>query len=351
MKKVIKFSLLLLLLSITLYSQNTILRNSYVFNNANNCITNVSDLTVSSTYKQQKGYIFNDKDGFYVDGMTWITGYFMFDAKDVVGKVYPVYYTYVIEGDTVIGDIKYKKMNQYYRSIYSTGTMYYDTFFARYENGRYMFNLPDYKDWTYYSLWIGDDVVFFDENLKSGDNHFGNEYEKIAYIGDTLFNDSSDEIRRYWKLLPYSSSSSLYTEAVDNVLWVEGIGSISQPIPYFIDEVDCACYEMLLYCINSEGDTIYRNKKYIDLVAPYFKTNMKPLTAGDISIKQADGECIVTLPTATKWSATLYGSNGAIVASKAGEGSEIILPAESKGTHILVLNIDGKEYTKKVVIK
>ena len=91
MKKVIKFSLLLLLLSITLYSQNTILRNSYVFNNANNCITNVSDLTVSSTDKQQKGYIFNDKDGFYVDGMTWITGYFMFDAKDVVGKVYPVY--------------------------------------------------------------------------------------------------------------------------------------------------------------------------------------------------------------------------------------------------------------------
>ena len=31
--------------------------------------------------------------------------------------------------------------------------------------------------------------------------------------------------------------------------------------------------------------------------------------------------------------------------------SEFILPAESKGTHILVLNIDGKEYTKKVAIK
>jgi hypothetical protein len=39
------------------------------------------------------------------------------------------------------------------------------------------------------------------------------------------------------------------------------------------------------------------------------------------------------------------------VVRKAGEGSEIILPAESKGVHILVLNIDGKEYSEKVVIK
>ena len=50
-------------------------------------------------------------------------------------------------------------------------------------------------------------------------------------------------------------------------------------------------------------------------------------------------------------SVTLYGSNGATVAHKVGEGSEIFLHAESKGIHILVLNIDGKEYTKKVAIK
>jgi hypothetical protein len=87
------------------------------------------------------------------------------------------------------------------------------------------------------------------------------------------------------------------------------------------------------------------------LVEPYFKTNIEPLTSGDISIAQANGECIVTLPDAAKWSATLYNSNGVAVVRKAGEGSEIILPAESKGVHILVLNIDGKEYTKKVVIK
>ena len=353
MKKIIQFIFLISLLPVALYSQNTICRNAYVCNEKNSGITYVSDLTVSCTDKQQKGYIFNDKDGFYVDGMKWITGYFMFDTKDVVAEVYPRYHTYVINGDTVIGDNIYKKMDEYSRSIYSTGG-YWRTFFTRYENGKYMFYFPDdsYRDYYKYRYyWIGDDVVFFDENLKSGDSNAPNEYEKIAYIGDTLFDDSPDEVRRFWKLSPDSDSRTRYTDAMNNVLWIEGIGSISQPIPYFINEVDCACYEMLLYCINSEGDTIYRNKKYIDLVAPYFKTNMKPLTAGDISTKQADGECIVTLPTATKWSATLYGSNGAIVASKAGEGSEIILPAESKGTHILVLNIDGTEYTKKVVIK
>ena len=35
----------------------------------------------------------------------------------------------------------------------------------------------------------------------------------------------------------------------------------------------------------------------------------------------------------------------------AGEGCEIILPATSKGTHILVLNVGGRVVKKKVFIK
>ena len=80
-------------------------------------------------------------------------------------------------------------------------------------------------------------------------------------------------------------------------------------------------------------------------------TGIRNINAEDITIAQANGECIVTLPTVAKWSAVLYNSNGIAVARKAGEGSEIILPTESKGVHVLTLNIDGKEYTKKVVIR
>ena len=136
-----------------------------------------------------------------------------------------------------------------------------------------------------------------------------------------------------------------------NVLWIEGIGSLSQPLPYFIDAHDCACFHALLYCINPEGDTIYRNQKYIDLIAPYFNTNIEPLKIDDISITQQDGECIVTLPMVAEWAVTLYNAAGVSVACKAGEGSEIFLPVEGKGTHILVLEVGGKQYTKKVMIK
>ena len=97
----------------------------------------------------------------------------------------------------------------------------------------------------------------------------------------------------------------------------------------------------------ANGDTLYVNRDYLYMLS----TDIHNISSEDISINQQDGECIVTLPTAAKWSATLYNSNGVAVARKAGEGGEIILPAESKGVHVLVLNIDGKEYTTKVTIK
>ena len=108
---------------------------------------------------------------------------------------------------------------------------------------------------------------------------------------------------------------------------------------------------MLLYCINPTGDTIYRNQKYIDLVEPYFKTNIPALKSDNVTFYQRGGECVVTLPYADAWSATLYNSVGAAVACRSGEGSEIILPATSKGTHILVLNVGGRVVKKKVFIK
>ena len=76
------------------------------------------------------------------------------------------------------------------------------------------------------------------------------------------------------------------------------------------------------------------------------------MPASEVSFSQHGGRCIITLPyDAAAWSATLYNSAGATVARRSGEGSEIILPATSKGTHILVVNADGRVVKKKVFIK
>ena len=60
---------------------------------------------------------------------------------------------------------------------------------------------------------------------------------------------------------------------------------------------------------------------------------------------------MVTLPCDAAWSVTLSNSAGVTVARFSGEGSEIILPATSKGTHILVVNAGGRVVKKKVFIK
>ena len=49
--------------------------------------------------------------------------------------------------------------------------------------------------------------------------------------------------------------------------------------------------------------------------------------------------------------ATLYNSNGVCVAQKEGAGSEIFLPADSKGTHILVVKAGGRVVKKKIALK
>lgn len=279
-------------------------------------------------------------DSLYVDGMKWVCGYFYFADKDSVRKVYERIYTYVINGDTLINNTNYKKMLYSYRRPEMDYDKYWCMYFCRYENGKYLFYLPEEKKWWGDYGFIGDDNVFFDENLMAD-----------KYIADTIFDDSADRIRKCWKLQPHGSISSRYSKALNYVAWVEGIGSLSQPIPYEIGEVDCTCYQMLLYCINPAGDTIYRNQKYIDLVEPYFKTNIPALKSDNVTFYQRGGECVVTLPYADAWSATLYNSVGAAVARRSGEGSEIILPATSKGTHILVIKADGRVVKKKVFIK
>ena len=292
---------------------------------------------------------FSQTDSLYVDGMTWVTGYYEFYSENTPQSRL-VYYRYTINGDTVINDVKYKKMIYSYRSVVGTSEIYWKTYFVRYEKGRYLQYLPWDKSYMGESYFIGDDFIFFDENLKQDDWLIGRyPYEKIDFVADTVFDYSSDKLRRYWKLLPYASSSMLYTDILDNVLWVEGIGSLSKPIPQHIDEVDCPCYQMLLFCINSVGDTIYKNSKYLELNPILQITEVSVIQT---SFKQMDDKFIVVLSTDVPiWSAALYNSNGIKVAHKSGSGNEIILPTTSEGTHVLAIKADGKLIEKKVFIK
>ena len=130
--------------------------------------------------------------------------------------------------------------------------------------------------------------------------------------------------------------------------WLKGIGYIDlYPFHVEFSYVGAPSRE-LICCIDPGNDTLYVNRDLLHLLP----TGIENTTAEDISFKQQGGECIVTLPgEAAAWSATLSNSSGITVARRSGEGSEIILPATSKGTHILVVKADGKVVKKKVFIK
>ena len=285
---------------------------------------------------------FSQKDSLYVDGMTWVTSFFSF-INDSVDEAYPELYTCVIEGDSIVNGNKYKKLRQYYLDGYTQESEYDCTYLLRNENGKYMQYL------SHTSIRPNGDYMIFDENLTVGDKWMNND--AIEYIGDTIFIDSPNKVRKYWKLQLTPSSSSRY-RIMKGVLWIEGIGSINQPMSIYENAYDCTCYNMLLYCINPEGDTIYRNQKYIDWVEPFFKTGIPPVDVDDISISLFPGGISVNIGTdIPQWSATLYNSNGVCVAQREGEGSEMFLPTDSKGTHILVVKAGGRVVKKKIALR
>ncbi|MBQ7362429.1 MAG: hypothetical protein IJW68_08085 [Bacteroidaceae bacterium] len=290
---------------------------------------------------------FSQVGNLYVDGMKWVTTNYTFDGNFNVTEKNETY-TYIIQGDSVIDGIKYKKLNQYYYSKKENLEYYFGTFLARYNNGKYLFYIPEIKDYLGEEYYIGNDYVLFDDKLKVGDSLPGNAYEKIAFIGDTIFQESSTIKRKYWKMQPYSNSSGLYTEILNRVVWVEGIGQLIEPIPQSIFEVDCPCYNMLTCCINPAGDTIYKSDKYFGL---NITLSLSSPIADNLTISPVAGGLSVNLGTATDWLATLYNSNGVTVAQQQGNGSEIFLPTDSKGTHILVVKAGGKVVKKKVLLR
>ena len=290
---------------------------------------------------------FSQTDSMYTDGKKWMVGDFIFENEDAPTVIGEYYLTYTINGDTLINGNIYKKM--YYSYTTSEGTFdvnYHPIYLVRVENGKHLYHRPKDKlngGWWYDEEdFIGDDYIFFDENEQT------NKFE----IRDTIFENTDAKKRKYFKYRPYVSVDYRFVYALNYVAWVEGIGSLSQPYPYHINAVDCPCYNMVLCCVESTGDTIYKNQKFIDLLEPYLKTDISKITADEITITPSNGGCLVTLGSdAVEWTATLYNSNGVTVAQQQCSGSEAFLSTDSKGTHILVMKAGGRVVKKKIVLR
>ena len=264
------------------------------------------------------------------DGMQWA----------IFSYVHPQYYyteIYRIAGDSVIDGKVFKKVLTSRNEDFSNATL--ERYMLRNEGSR-----------IYLRWHSGKEDLFFDCNSEVGDTLIlqGGNPAIITSVKDTVFDNVKGDKLKCWEMIlgEYDSNN----EAWDfwwEAKYIENVGFLStgHAQTHFLQT---GGGNELLYV--SVGDSLI----YLCEEGIYYKsseTAIDGISAEKLFIAQANGECIVTLPTVAKWSATLYNSNGVAVVRKAGEGGEIILPAESKGIHILVLNIDGKEYTKKVMIK
>ncbi len=183
---------------------------------------------------------------------------------------------------------------------------------------------------------ISRDTLLFDESLNVGDTAWSDPREiEPPYIVSEI---GEIQDHKYWHIA---------AEYWGFDTWVQGIGWIDR-LPfdyahYLVGGVSIS----LICCVDPGNDTLYVNRDLLYLL----ETGIEDISSDEISFTQRGGECVVTLPLDAAWSATLSNSIGVTVARCSGEGSEVILPATSKGTHILVVNVGGRVVKKKVFIK
>ena len=191
----------------------------------------------------------------------------------------------------------------------------------------------DGAKWYSYDATFGDTLTF-DESWNVGDTTFIDA--KRPYNYGVVIDVNEVQGRKCWKMDGYYGGT-----------WIEDVGYTTGPHLSSICLLN-SYSDRLICCIDPGNDTLYVNR---DLL-PLLQTGINDISADNISFTRQGNDCIVTLPAnVSAWSATLFNSSGAAVARRLGEGSEIILPATSKGTHILVLNVGGRVVKKKVFIK
>ena len=259
------------------------------------------------------------QDTIIPDGRKWIMREYNVNPFTSVNNVV----TCVVNGDTTLQGYAYKKVHFVKNNNAETADI---SMLVRCDGSKI------YQRYGTYGKW-GPDRLVFDENLQVGDTLpfliTTELYANITSIGEL-------QGRKYWNVF-------------DWFIWLKGVGYINTLM--FFDTYSGMTGNnlySLICCIDPGNDTLYVNRDLLHLL----ETNIENISASEVSFTQQGNECIVTLPAdVAAWEATLSNSVGVTVARCSGEGSEVILPATSKGTHILVVNADGRVVKKKVYIK
>ena len=181
---------------------------------------------------------------------------------------------------------------------------------------------------------VGDTTTWIQEDVYDVDSmKFVKKYETIVKTG--YINGL-----KYWDLNINGWEST----------WLQGVGYIKGGRT-ILEECNWRIggpSETVICCVEANGDTLYVNRDILHLI----QTSVNNLSADNISVTPADDGCFVTLGSdAVEWTATLYNSNGVTVAQQQGNGSEIFLPTDSKGTHILVVKAGGRVVKKKIMLR
>ena len=230
--------------------------------------------------------------------------------------------TCVVDGDTTLQGHAYKKVHFVKNNNAETADV---SMLVRRDNSKI------YRRYGIYGKW-GPDELVFDENWQLGDTLpflvTTDLYANIVDVGEL-------QGRKYWNVFDWFT-------------WLKGVGYINTLM--FFDTYSGMTGNniySLICCVDPGNDTLYVNRDLLYLL----ETGVDNISANEVSFTQQGGECVVTLPYDAAWSATLSNSSGVTVVRCSGEGCEIILPATSKGTHILVVNAGGRVVKKKVYIK
>ena len=253
--------------------------------------------------------------------------------------------TYGFCGDSVIDEKIYKKIWSSKKEDFSDAFL--EDFFIRETNGKIYMRRSNGAEWLFFDCTCeASDTLLLTQGSDSFEYYV---YAAIESVRDTIFENTGGEKYKYWNMNLFMRDTATKEPCffLGENLFVENIGFLSNGFSPTNFGTTGGGQELL--CMH-EGDSII----YLSNEGTCYKSSktvINNISADEVSFTQQGDECVVTLPCDAAWSAILTNSVGFTVARCSGEGSEIILPATSKGTHILVVNVGGKVVKKKVLIK
>ena len=202
------------------------------------------------------------------------------------------------------------------------------------------------KIYLFEDYYLQSEILIFDESWEVGDT--------TTWIHEDVFDiDSMKVVDKYETVVAVGYLNGLKYWDLDlygwKCRWLQGVGYIEGGRGPF-EECNWrmgAPSKMLICCVEANGDTLYVDRDNLHLI----QTGISSLTSDNLTINPTAGGLSVDLGATTDWLATIYNSNGVTVAQQQGNGSEIFLPTDSKGTHILVVKAGGKVVKKKVLLR